>query len=540
MGVGVRVVGREQERAGGAAPKRRRREVSECLAAYGLRRGPRRLLREAEGEPGLGRRLRLALESLGGAFAAFGLYAAGRADLLSATDCRELAALPDWSQPAPAAAVMALLEREVGGAPEAVFSFFEELPFESRLLWQSHRARLADGTPVVVKLTRPEAHFADDLGLLQLLKEALADEEWTRAAADFRRTLRRQLDLRNEAAAFRALARDAEGFEALRAPAVFGDLCSARVLTVEELPDARPADVVAGARGDAPGAGGEELARLLCLAWLRQALLGSVFPVEPRAANILVVTRTQLAFTGGAFTTLRPESQANLRDYLIAVSTEDPDRACSCLLRELDGRHEPGRDRLLRQKLRQVMPFRDWGREGGAGPTLAEHSLLHWRLVSEHGYAPRAHLVSFYRGLFAVAALAQRLSPESDALLEGLRDLRLTAGLSQLREMVGLEELGGQMDRYAALLAELPQRLDDVLTLASDGSAHLGLHPPEVTAARRRKSAVASAMSLLAVVVSLALLLRAMADSGVWQHRIGAVVFTLCGLLLLRAVSRIR
>lgn len=535
---------------GSAGLKHRRREVAECLAAYGFARGPRRLLRDAqapEAEAARARRLRLALETLGGAFAAFGLYASGRADIFGAGDCMELAALTDAAEPMPVASVTALFEREFGRAPEAVFSYFEESPFESRLLSQSHRARLLDGTNAVVKFARPAEQFADDLALLALLKDSLAAPEWACAdaaelLADFQQSLRLRLDLLNEATAFEALARDAEGFEALKAPAVFRDICSPRVLTVEELTGAPFED---SPRYDARDAtrltvASEESARLLCLVWLRQALLGSAFPSEARASNVLFVARTQLAFTGGAFATLRPESQTNVLDYLIAVSSEEPERACTFLLRELKGEGEPGRERRLRQGFRQVVPFRDGGWEGGAGLTLAEHLFLHWRLASEHGYAPRAHLVPFYRGLFAVAALAQRVSPDTDALLEALRDVRLMSGLAQLREMVGLEEMGGRFEQYASLMTEMPQRLDEALTLASGGGARMRVRVGETESERRRKNSAASVMSLLAVVVSLALLLRAASGGAVWLQRAAVLVFTLCGVMLLRAASRIK
>jgi hypothetical protein len=194
----------------------------------------------------------------------------------------------------------------------------------------------------------------------------------------------------------------------------------------------------------------------------------------------------------------------------------------------------------MRQGFRQVVPFRDGGWTGGAGLTLAEHLFLHWRIASEHGYAPRAHLVPLYRGLFSVAALAQRVSPDTDAMLEALRDVRLMSGLAQLREMVGLEGMGDRAERYASLMTELPQWLDESLTLASGGGARMRVRVGETESERRRKNSAASVMSLLAVVVSLALLLRAAAGGAVWLQRAAVVVFTLCGVMLLRAASRIK
>ena len=134
------------------ATKERRQEIVERLAAFGLKRGPRRLLhgtKTAADEHSRSRRLRLALESLGPTFSAFGLYMASRVDLFSTKNCLELAAIRDRGEVRSAATIKALVRHELGCEPEKAFTAFEESPFESRLLFQSHRARLRDGTAVV-------------------------------------------------------------------------------------------------------------------------------------------------------------------------------------------------------------------------------------------------------------------------------------------------------------------------------------------------------------------------------------------------------
>jgi len=77
-----------------------------------------------------------------------------------------------------------VLSRETGGVPEQTFSAFETEPFESRLLFQSHYARLNNGRDVIVKVVHPEAEnqLLYDLDLLMLLKNALADLELNESA----------------------------------------------------------------------------------------------------------------------------------------------------------------------------------------------------------------------------------------------------------------------------------------------------------------------------------------------------------------------
>src|SRR5262249_39921761 len=125
------------------------------------------------------------------------------------------------------------------------------------------------------------------------------------------------------------------------------------------------------------------LARRLCMVWLRQALLGKQFPVELRPEDIVLLPNKQIAFTGGVFTSLTSDAQKNLWHYVIATSTEAPDRACSYLLREIE-QERPVHEDELRYRFREVVPSRDGGWRGsGDSSSLSEHLFVHWKLVSE-------------------------------------------------------------------------------------------------------------------------------------------------------------
>jgi protein-S-isoprenylcysteine O-methyltransferase Ste14 len=89
----------------------------------------------------------------------------------------------------------------------------------------------------------------------------------------------------------------------------------------------------------------------------------------------------------------------------------------------------------------------------------------------------------------------------------------------------------------------MPQRLDQMLMLASEGNARLKLHVPETASHRRQKNsaAIMTAMLLLLAAVAFALprVTSSFAGSD-WAGRINAVAFIACGALLLLAASRTR
>jgi ubiquinone biosynthesis protein len=440
---------------------------------------------------------------------------------------------------------------------EETFGLFEAKPFESSLLFQSHYAQLS-GNEVIVKIIHPETEdqLLCDSDLLMLLKDSFAvcgvtDLGFKSAAADFSHILHQQMDFVHEARSFDALAQDAEEYDALRAPRVYRSLCSSQVLVIERPNGLRLDEVMSslnesGSNADrslpgSPGLKRDELARLLCEVWLRQALLGRCFPVDPRPATVVVFPGKQIAFTGGVFAALPTEPQANLWNYLLAAANENSDKACACLLKEMMKEDSPASDRV-RQRFRQAMPFRDGGWDAsGDGQSLAELLFVQWRFASECGYTPLMHLPAFYRGLFSMADIARRIAPRIDPLAEGVRDLRLLAGLAQFSKMINQDQFAEQMDRYSAVMMDLPQTLDEALTTVSEARTRVKSAGAQTSAHRRAENSTAVVAALLLALAAVVLLSHyvAAAATSAWANRIITIAFMNFGALLLRAVARV-
>jgi ubiquinone biosynthesis protein len=546
-----------QEKLSSPTLKLRQREVEQRLAMFGLRSGPHRLMRKGVGfEVDHIRRLCTVLKGLGPIFSSFGIYMSTRVDLLRAKDCLELAALPDQAEESSSTAVLNLIRHELGGAPGEVYRDFEERPFVSGLFDQQHRAWLHDGQPVTVRLVHPEAEelLHCDLKLLHLLQPAFIRDELSsfqiqRAIDDFGLLLQQRVDLAAPGRALSRLARDMEVFGILRVPFVHEELTTSKVLTIERLPGQNLEQILARdpATGtNLKGIGEEEerydLAHRLCLAWLRQAFLGTLFPAEPTPANITVLPNGQIAFTDGAFADLPADAKANLWEYLVAVVMEMPDRACSLLLKEMENGRGPVGEDDLRQRFRQLVPFRDseWD-YGSDNNNLAEYLFLHWRLTSRSGHVTRAHLPSFYRGLFMISTISQRLAPNRDALRDSLQNVRVLAGAERFREMLSIREFGNQMDKYLAVLPDLPQTFDDAMTLMADGNPGLRLARPGRAGHQVQKNTVVISIVLLMALASCVVISHRLAASGVmgaWIDGASGLMFLLLGAMLLRAVTR--
>lgn len=129
------------------------------------------------------RRLRQALQGLGGTFIKIGQQLAIRSDLLPQVYCRELEHLLDNADSIPEQYVREVLERQGGRPLEQLFrSPFDFTPVGKASIACVYRAQLASGAVVAVKVRRP--------GIVALFKADLAALGWVARAAEFLTLLR--------------------------------------------------------------------------------------------------------------------------------------------------------------------------------------------------------------------------------------------------------------------------------------------------------------------------------------------------------------
>ena len=281
---------------------------------------------------------------------------------------------------------------------------------------------------------------------------------------------------------------------------------------------------------------------MIAVAWLRQALLGRVFPVGVREAGIRVLENGRAAFLGGAFARLLAADQAGLRGFLIALACREPDDACSFLLREMI-REPEASEEALRLQMRQIVPFRD-GAWSASGESLAEHAFVCIRQARACGFRPRLQTAVFYRGLASLAAVLRQLAPDGDVLLEALQEVRVLSSFSQVREAMSPLSPGwnDQWGRYALLMSELPRKMDELLTLAAEGRVGTG-SPERVPPPRRAERSHLLLGASVMVLGSLALVLQYLVRTGAFAGRgetLAAILFLAVGVTLLGILGRTR
>ena len=118
-----------------------------------------------------GKRIRLALQSLGPVFIKFGQMLSTRRDLLPEEIADELAYLQDKVEPFDPQQAEAIIKRALGIQQlSQLFSEFDRQPLASASIAQVHSARLRqDNKAVIVKVLRPDLNETIDADIDLLL-----------------------------------------------------------------------------------------------------------------------------------------------------------------------------------------------------------------------------------------------------------------------------------------------------------------------------------------------------------------------------------
>jgi ubiquinone biosynthesis protein len=284
--------------------------------------------------------VRLALEELGPTFVKFGQILAGRADLLGPEFIAELQKLHSHVPALPLQALRPQLCDALGGEPEAVFAWFDAVPLAAASIAQVHRARLHDGTEVVVKIRRPGIAdtIAADLRLLQRLA-ALAEAELPalkpyhpqQLVREFAKSLRRELDLASECRHAERIAENLQSLPWITVPRVHWQHTSEQV---------NVQDFVAGTPGDAldaltPQAGFNRtlLAQRGAQAVLQMIVQDGLFHADPHPGNVFYLPGNQIAFIDfGMVGRLSQRRRDELLQLLLGLVEQQPQAVADVLL----------------------------------------------------------------------------------------------------------------------------------------------------------------------------------------------------------------
>ncbi len=233
--------------------------------------------------------LRKALEELGPTFCKLGQILSTRPDLLPAEYIEELAMLQDSVPPLSEQDVVSITERELGVPWEDVFESVDPKPLAAGTIGQVHRATLANGERVVIKVQRPTAReeIEQDLALLEIFAEKSRERPALQKVIDMEAvfkqlslSLRRELDFTQEASNIERMREVLQDFDRLDVPGLHRELSTSRLLVMEEI---QGIPIIKAPEGPAR----IQAARQLLESYYKQIMTEGFFHADPHPGNLM-------------------------------------------------------------------------------------------------------------------------------------------------------------------------------------------------------------------------------------------------------------
>lgn len=411
------------------------------------------------------------LERLGPTYIKLGQLLSTRIDLLPPAYIDALARLQDEVEPFPFEDIEQIVSSELGVRLSKAFSEFEREPIAAASLSQVHRASLRDGRVVAVKVQRPgiRSIIRDDLDALgelaEFLDEHVASAHRYRLAdvlEEFRRSLIRELDFRNEARNLVTLGRNMAEFDALVVPQPVEDYTTSRVLTMEMIRGRKVTRLSPLALMDLDR---ERLAEQLFRAYLKQILVDGFFHSDPHPGNVLITEDGDLALLDlGQTGTLSPDVRESLVRLLLAVAEGQSSDAASILLEVSDPDADADR-RSFRDAVNDLVMMSEGRSAGEIAFGAVVLGLV--RVAAENGIRPMSELTMLGKTLLNLDQVGRALDPslEPNAMIRQhaveLMERRVTDSLKP-----------GNLFRAAMeaneMVQQMPARLNRIMRLVAD------------------------------------------------------------------------
>ncbi len=274
-------------------------------------------------------RMRMAVEELGTTYIKLAQILSNRPDIIPLALVAEFEKLQTNVPPFDTALAHEIIEQELHKAISDVFLQFDDKPFGSASIAQVYKARLKDGTPVVLKVRRPD--IAEKIDLDIVLMKYLAHQLEQRGylvnldpvgiVRSFETSIHKELDLLHEGYNLQRFAANFENSPLVVVPKYYPQYTTKKLLVMEFIDGVHPYDTEGLKRiNDDP----KQLAKNGISALFQQIFEFGFFHADPHPGNLFAMPNDKVCFIdfGMMGTVLKADAEF-FADIVYGVTSKD-------------------------------------------------------------------------------------------------------------------------------------------------------------------------------------------------------------------------
>lgn len=455
-------------------------------------------------------RVRRALEELGPSFVKLGQILATRVDLFPSEWIVEFSKLQDDAPALPFEDIHAQLTEDLGEPPESIFAELDIHPLAAASLAQVHRAKLIDGSAVVLKIRRPGIRptVEADMRLLARLAEIIEAEtpdlrryRPQEVVRQFTLSLRRELDFAAECRNAERIAKQFSDHPEILIPRIHWQWCGER-LNVQDFVEGISGRDLAAA--DAAGLDRKLLARRGAEAVLKMMLEDGFFHADPHPGNVFYLQGSRIAFIDFGMTGRLPEERrtqvAKLMYGLVTRETE----AVAGVLLDWGSEGESSGDVDLTRLKGEIDSFVDMY-HGVPLHRLNMGAMLSdlVNILREHGLTLPPDLALMLKAFITLEGMGRQLDPDFDMAAEATPFLKKILLAQTSPEALARRGWHAITDTIG-VVSSLPKDLRQFLRAARRGKLQVQV---EVLPLKQFGQQIDRAASRLALSISIAALI---------------------------------
>ncbi|MEQ1877721.1 MAG: lipopolysaccharide core heptose(II) kinase RfaY [Bdellovibrionia bacterium] len=369
-------------------------------------------------------RLRMSFEELGPTWVKLGQLLASRPDLIPAEFIREFKKLHDQVPGIPFAQITRVLEQHFKRDLKEIFEYVDENPLAAASIAQVHKARLRDGTEVVVKVQRPGIVqiIEEDVsvmmmlaGLLDKYVPELRSINPIAMTEEFFKALDLETNFIVEANNIRRFQRNFANDPTIKIPNVYLEYSGSRVLVMEALKGTplSQANEIRKQNLDL-----ERIAKEGLMAFFKMVFQHGFFHGDLHAGNFFVLDDQRIGMVDfGVVGRLTRRTQDVIAGMFVALANEDYDQLAYEYMEIAGGNDLIDIDDFARDLRELIAPY--FGltlKDVNAGKLLLRSA----NVAAKHGLQLPSELMLLFKAIVTVEGMGRLLVDDFDPLSQSL------------------------------------------------------------------------------------------------------------------------